>query len=130
MDKQKIIAIILVVLFGGCIIYEMTDECTMDNYIIYSIKTVGQTKHKLTVYTDREHVPIEIFQRMGDIRDLRAVEKEITCRKTNKNGIVVFHLPPGIYSCQGNGFYRGYTDVDLNSDREVRIRLSQMGPGR
>ena len=41
---------ILLVLFGGCVIYRM-----MGDYMIYSIKTIGQTKHKLTVYAVSIH---------------------------------------------------------------------------
>ena len=48
--KIGIVIGILLVLFGGCVIYIMRDS-----YIIYSIKTIGQTKHKLTVYAVSIH---------------------------------------------------------------------------
>lgn len=117
--ENKVVVIALLVLFGGYIIYGM-----MDDYTIYSIKTIGQTKHKLIIYVENQRtgkaahaVSVEVVQKIGSI------EKEITYKETNENGIVVFHLLPGQYRCRGEDFYLGHMNfIDLDKDKEYKFR--------
>lgn len=125
LHKIGIIIIMLLILFTGCVVYRM-----IDNYMIYSVKTIGQTKYKLTVYVENQRtgkaapsVLVEIVQKVGFI------EKEITYRKTNENGIVVFHLLPGQYRCRGEDFYLGHMDfIDLDKDKEYKFRTLILPP--
>ena len=127
LTKIGIIIIVILILFWCHSVYISTGD-----YMIYSIKTVGQTKHKLTVYVEyagtgkpSENISVEVVQKIGSIRDIRAAEKEITYRETDENGIVVFYLLPGIYRCREKGSYGEYTNfIDLNSDKEVTIDIS------
>lgn len=114
------IILLLLILAGGYILYTI-----MGDYIIYTVKTLGQTKHKLTVYAKdwitgnpEECASIEVTQRIDSI------EKEITHRKTNGSGVATFRLPPGEYRCRGRGIYSGYTSfINLNKDRKVSIEI-------
>lgn len=126
LPKIGIALIALLILFGGCIIYRAIDDHT-----IYSIKTINQSKHKLTVYVEdgmtgnaANLASIEVIQEIGFAGEAGYTEKKITHKKADKNGIAVFRLPPGIYRCRGKGDSSGYTDsINLNSDKEINIEI-------
>lgn len=123
MSKKSLIGLLIVLLLGLSL-------------VIYIMKISTETKYKLTIYAKDQidkvpvkSIPIEV------VRIIDSTEKIVASKKTDKDGIVIFNLPPGKYGCKvREGFkkdssgYFGAKEVDLKENMEVNLEILKMLP--
>lgn len=120
MAKRKVILVIFVLIFlvtGGYAVYrwrfqfpEMSESGPKYNLTLHVINMANMKPVDVSL-------PIECFQ-----KDTR---KKVATKKTNQEGVVVFVLPVGSYSCKvERGIdWSGGIDVNLEHDTDLDLKV-------